>query len=100
MPLSQEAAALIRANLERLQNGNRADLVVIGPHCRATRRDQRRALRSRSPADCSRVVFIGRHVYQSRAIRDGYSIEDVIDQIASAMDAAAVAFPACNNDGR
>jgi hypothetical protein len=36
------------------------------------------------------VVFLGRHVYTSRALRDGYTIEDIIDQIAGAMDAASV----------
>ena len=36
------------------------------------------------------VVFIGSHIYESRIVRDGYSIEDVLDQIASAMDSTAV----------
>jgi hypothetical protein len=36
------------------------------------------------------VVFIGRHVYESRVVRDGCTSEDVVDQIAGGMDAAAV----------
>ncbi len=40
----------------------------------------------------SEEVFIGRHVYESRIIRDGYSVDDVIDQIASAMSEAAAAI--------
>jgi hypothetical protein len=73
MPLSQEAAALIRANLERLQNGNRANLVVIG-HLTVAQlaaiNDERYA--RGHPPIVAEVVFIGRHVYQSRMIRDGY----------------------------
>jgi hypothetical protein len=54
------------------------------------------------------IVFIGSHVYRSRIERDGYSIDDVIDQITGAMDAAAVVLqtptmtamenPACRAD--
>ena len=35
--------------------------------------------------DCRSSSLIGRHVHQSRIERDGYSIDDVIDQIAGAM---------------
>lgn len=35
------------------------------------------------------VVFVGGHIYKSRIVRDAYTIEDVIDQISSAMDEAA-----------
>jgi hypothetical protein len=31
------------------------------------------------------VVFIGRHIYQSRIEKDGYTIDDVIEQISHAM---------------
>jgi hypothetical protein len=36
------------------------------------------------------VVFIGGHIYRSRVVRDGYTFDDVIDQIASGMVPAAV----------
>jgi len=36
------------------------------------------------------VIFYGRHLYKSRVLRDGYTVEEVIDQIASATDADAV----------
>lgn len=42
------------------------------------------------PAIVAGVVFMGRHVYASRIERDGYTIDDVIDQITSGMDSAAV----------
>jgi len=91
MPLSDGASALIRANLEQLQRGNRARLVVIGTLTDAQLcaiNDERRA--HGYPPMVAEIVFIGRHVHQSRIERDGYSVDDVLDQIASAMDAAAV----------
>jgi hypothetical protein len=74
MPLSDEAPALIRANLEELQNGNRVRLVVIGTLTDAQRdaiNDKRRA--HGYPPIVAEVVFIGRHLYESRMVRDGYS---------------------------
>lgn len=50
--------------------------------------DERRA--HGYPPIVAEVVFIGRHVYESRILRDGYTIDDVIDQITSSMEAAAV----------
>jgi hypothetical protein len=91
MPLSDDAPALIRANLEQLQTGNRVRLVVIGTITDAQLEainDERRT--HGHPPIVAEVVFLGRHVHQSRIERDGYSIDDVIDQIASAMEAAAV----------
>jgi hypothetical protein len=38
-------------------------------------------------------VFIGKHTYDSRIQRDGYTIEDVVDQIASALDLTASVLP-------
>jgi hypothetical protein len=36
------------------------------------------------------VVFFGRHIYKRRIVDDGYTIEDAIDQISSAMDRVSV----------
>jgi hypothetical protein len=36
------------------------------------------------------IVFIGRHIYDSRT-KDGYTIKDIVTQIASALCAEAVA---------
>jgi hypothetical protein len=38
------------------------------------------------------VVFIGAHLYRSRVERDGYTIDDVVGQIISAMSAASALF--------
>jgi hypothetical protein len=90
MPLFHEARALIRANLEGLQKGERVRLVVIGNltdqqlHAINQKRET-----SGYPPIVAEVVFIGRHVYESRVLRDGYTIEDVIDQISSGMGPGA-----------
>ena len=91
MPLSKGAPALIRANLEAVQNGNRVRPVVIGTLTDAQLdaiNEERRAC-GYSPV-VKDVVFMGGHVYASRIERDGYTIDDVLEQIAGGMDSAAV----------
>ena len=93
MPLSDNARALIRGNLEQLQTGNRVRLVVIGALTEAQLEAINGIRRVHGhPPIVAEVVFLGRHVQQSRIKRDGYSIDDVIDQIASAMEAASVVY--------
>ena len=91
MPLFNDAPALIRANLEEIQKGNKARLVAVGKlTCvQLDAINQERNARAHGPI-VAEVVFIGRHIYQGRVVRDGYTIDDVIDQIASGMDSAAV----------
>jgi len=91
MPLFNEAHALIRANLEELQKGNKVRLVAVGTltDLQLDAINQERKVSSYPPI-VAEVVFIGRHVYESRVVRDGYTSEDVVDQIAGGMDAAAV----------
>ena len=91
MPLFDGAHALIRANLEELQKGNRVRLVTIGTltDLQLDAINQERKV-SGYPLIVAEVVFVGRHIYESRLVRDGYMREDVIDQITSGMDAAAM----------
>jgi hypothetical protein len=82
---------LIRANLEDVQRGKRARLVVIGT---LTKEQLDGINRQREgpnhPPIVAEVVFISHHAYKSRIAGDGYTIDDVIDQIVNGMDAAAV----------
>jgi hypothetical protein len=76
MPLSKEAPALIRANLTELQKGSRVGLVVIGSLTGAQLDAINHERRAHGyPAIVAEVVFVGRHVYESRIVRDGYSID-------------------------
>lgn len=76
MPLSEEAPALIRANLEAVQKGNRVRPVTIGTLTDAQLfaiNEHRRA--QKIPPIVGEVVFLGGHIYDSRILRDGYTIE-------------------------
>jgi hypothetical protein len=42
------------------------------------------------PLSIDEVVFVGRHIYQRRILEDGYMIDDVIDQIESALSEGSV----------
>jgi hypothetical protein len=93
MPLYPNAQALIRANLEALQNGQRVKGVAIGTltaaqlnAINAERTTEGGAL----PPIVDEVIFFGSHAYQSRVLQDGYTLEDVVDQVLSAMDARSV----------
>lgn len=46
--------------------------------------------RENQPRIIGEVLLLGTHLYRSRVVRDGYTIEDVVDQIMSAMDENAV----------
>jgi hypothetical protein len=91
MPLLGEALALIRANLEGIQKGRRVGLIIVGTLTEAQLNVINQQRNSRGyPPMVAEVVFLGKHIYAGRIVRDGYTIDDVIDQIASAMDSAAV----------
>lgn len=93
VPISEGAPALIRANLEAVQKGNRVRPVVIGTLTNAQLtaiNEHRSADKKPSPPIAGEVVFLGSHIYNSRIVGDGYTIDDVIEQITSGMDAAAV----------
>ena len=94
MPLYPNATGLIRANLEALQRKERGIRpVVIGTLTDAQlrvinewRADPENAL----PPITAEVIFVGHHLYKSRRIKDGYTIDDILDQIAWAMDETAI----------
>ncbi len=96
MPLYPNAVALVRANLETISKGYKVRAIAIGT---LTERqlgaiNQSRQGRSNPlPVVIAEVLFLGQHIYNSRVVRDGYTIDDVIDQIVSAMDSASLFIP-------
>jgi hypothetical protein len=86
MSLFADAAALIRTNLEQIRDGRRASLVEIGELTQTQLADinANRSAQGLLPMK-AQVVFIGKHIYERRILQDGYTIQDVIDQIESAM---------------
>jgi hypothetical protein len=92
MPLYENAAAQIRANLETIQSGRKARAVAIGTltGVQLEAINQHRLAHNASlPLIVAEVVFIGAHVYRSRIERDHYTIDDVVAQIVSAMSEAS-----------
>jgi hypothetical protein len=86
MPLYPNAKELIRKNLEALLAGQRVPRVVVGRLTKV----QIEAVNARQaaenlPLSVDEVVFVGRHIFQRRILEDGYSIDDVISQIESAL---------------
>jgi hypothetical protein len=94
MPLITNAKDILRANLELLAQGERPMVVTIGY---LTEKQHTTINIYRMGHDLPRlaspeVVFLGRHLYNSRVIKDGYTIDDILDQIESAMSDTAIAI--------
>ncbi len=88
MPLYENGIDRIRANLETIQSGRKAKVVAIGTltdmQLNAIN-EHRLSHNAALPLIVAEVVFIGSHIYKSRILRDNYTVDDVIDQIVSAM---------------
>lgn len=86
MPLYHDAQDKIRYNLQKIQSGDRAPLVAIGylTDFQFEQMNLRRAALSLLLLEQNEIIFIGKHLFSSRA-KDGYTIDDVIDQIVSAL---------------
>lgn len=92
MPLNTDARHILRAQLEMLAQGERPLVVTIGylsveQHATI---NEYRVKHKLPPLESPEVVFLGRHLYNSRAVTDGYTIDDIIDQIESAMSSTSV----------
>ena len=88
MPLYQNAAALIRANLETIQSGGKAQAVAIGTLTQEqldSINEHRWEHNDELPPIEAEVVFIGKHIHDSRIVRDNYTINDVVEQVLSAL---------------
>lgn len=87
MPLYDHALQLIRANLEYCQRNpkSKPDPVAIGrlTEVQINRINELRAEDDLPPMDAE-VIFIGSHLYKQRA-KQNYSVDEMLEQIASAM---------------
>jgi hypothetical protein len=94
MPLLADAKALILKNLMTVHRNRTAWPVAIAclTETQLTMLNAERAGRN-FKAMTSRVLFVGAHIYESRVRRDGYSFDDVILQIESALQETAVFTP-------
>jgi hypothetical protein len=93
MPLNENARQLIRKNLEQCQSGDkrRPPAVVIGTLTETQLNTiNARRVEDDLPPMVAEVVFVGSHVYEQRAIKQDYLIEDILDQIESAMSSESI----------
>lgn len=96
MPLAKGGLQLVRSNLEQIAQGRRVGAVVIGHLTERQLGDINRSRQLRANpllVVISEVLFIGQHIFNSRIARDGYTIDDALDQIASALDISASFLP-------
>jgi hypothetical protein len=92
MPLYPQAIDLIRANLDQISKGYKVKPVAIGTLTTQQLSSINQHRQKQNPdllPVVAEVIFLGSHIYQSRCVRDGYTHDDVIDQIVSAMDSAS-----------
>lgn len=87
MPLIQNGRSILRASLEMLAQGEKPLVVTIGYLTMAQHAtiSEYRLMHGLPGLASPEIVFLGRHLHHSRAIKDGYSIDDIIDQIESAI---------------
>jgi hypothetical protein len=92
MPLNDDAPRLIRENLLMAAAGRKPRIAVIG-----TLSDEQlqainaeRATRKMRPITAE-LMFDGRHIHKSRIEGDGYSIDDVVQQITASLNVRSIA---------
>jgi type IV secretory pathway VirJ component len=92
MPLYANALDLIRANLELVKAGEKPRVVSIG-YLTETQHQAINAIRTKEGKPLlaePMVLFMGRHLYESRSAQ-GYTIDDMVAQVASAMSEQSIA---------
>ena len=91
MPLYEDAEEKIRFNLLKIHSGERAPLVAIGflTDAQFEQLNLRRAALDLHLLHQNEIILIGKHLFNSRA-KDGYTVDDIIDQIVSALSAVSV----------
>jgi hypothetical protein len=90
MPLYEDGRRQIRNNLEQIAIGNRIRAVPIGfltAQQLGCINANQAALDLKSID--AEVMFVGGHIHDRRIVADGYTIDDVLDQIESAMSKSA-----------
>jgi hypothetical protein len=94
MPLCKDFEKLIRSNLEICRAGKKPPLIVIGSLSdkQLEEINEERKTRNMQPITAE-IVFDGRHLHKSRCVADGYTIDDVIEQITHALDEESVFMP-------
>lgn len=91
MPLYPNGEHQIRKNLGKVSKGITPYPVKVGrlTDVQLAELNNERSNRKMKPMKAE-IVFVGKHMYERRVLVDGYSIDDVIEQIMSALDEKSV----------
>jgi len=86
VPLYPDAKVRMRENLLAIQAGRKVHCVPIGTLTEA----QLAVINARRIEDdllpiVAEVLFVGPHIYKRRILKDGYEIEDVVEEAESAL---------------
>jgi hypothetical protein len=94
MPLYENAVSRIVHRLQQIAEGRKPPAIVSGSlmplqlaainNARASRKNDR-GEPSPFPPMQPEILLIGRHVYNSRVVKDGYTLAEVMVQIANAL---------------
>lgn len=91
MPLYNDAKPRLKAHLEAIQRGERVPVIAIGVLTDDQFNEIRRIQTTKGLAllEEKEILYLGKHNYRSRCA-DGYSIDDMILQIESALSADSI----------
>lgn len=92
MPLYDNALEIIRHNLEILSKGGRPAFQAIGKLTDKQLADinVKQQEKGLPCVECNEILYMGRHHYESRVLKDCYTIDDLILQIQSALASDSV----------
>lgn len=111
MPLYGNAKEIIQTNLEKLTNGERPRFIAIGYFTdeQFNKINEFRLANILPVLEQNEILYMGRHHYESRVIKDGYTIIDLLQQIENSLSEksevvisprmTAIQNPTPRNDG-
>lgn len=87
MPLDAAARAVVITQLQRIARGDKVWIVEIGELTDAQFAElvRQKLELGHDPPTSKKLVYLGKHHYDSRVRRDGYAIEDLVLQLESAL---------------
>ncbi|MBS7064507.1 hypothetical protein [Haemophilus parainfluenzae] len=90
--LIKDVDSRIRENLNLIDRGKRVNIITIGyfTDVQFSEINKYRIENDLPELLSNEIVYMGRHHYNSRVIKDGYSIDDLIEQIKNSLNKDSV----------
>jgi hypothetical protein len=94
MPLNRDAEMLIRGNIAVIKRGKKPRPVIIGCLTDGQLKQINDFRRHHGfPEIVKEILFVGTHLYKSRVEGDGYTVEEILSQIESALSTESRLIP-------